>query len=91
MCWGSFEAMCYEFHIGSLTYKANFVSTKIPNDSFNLMGYSNANCGLFNAGGMNNGYVKQANYMENQFQGRQANNSYSYTYSPGWQNHLNVL
>ena len=33
--------------------------------------------------------IEQANYMGNQFQGREANNPYSNTYNPGSRNHPN--
>ena len=35
--------------------------------------------------------VEQANYVGNQFQGRQVNNPYSNTYNLGWRNHPNFL
>ena len=67
--------------IGNLTYKTNTPSTS---ESCNLLSYSNNNFGISDAGFMEDGNIEQANYVGNQFQGRQANNPYSNTYNPGW-------
>ena len=54
------------------------------------MGYSNNNeFGVSDAGFMGDGYIERANYVGNQFQGRQANNPYSNTYNLRWRNHPN--
>ena len=72
--------------IGNLTYKTNTPSTS---ESCHLLSYSNNNFGISDAGFMEDGNIEQANYVGNQFQGRQANNPYSNTYNPGWRNHPN--
>ena len=53
------------------------------------MGYSNNEFGIFDAGMVGDGYQEQVNFVGNQFQRRQANNTYSNTYNPGWRNHPN--
>ena len=64
--------------IGNLTHKTNTPSTS---ESCNLLSYSNNNFGISDAGFMEDGNIEQANYVGNQFQGRQANNPYSNTYN----------
>ena len=74
--------------IGNLTHKTNETPTS---ESYNLIGYFNNDFCVSDAGFIGDGYIEQANYVGNQFQGRQANNPYSNTYNSGWQNHPNFL
>ena len=65
--------------IGNLTHKTNATPTS---ESCNLIGYSNNDFGVSDTGFIGDGYIEQANYIGNQFLGRQANNPYSNTYNP---------
>ena len=54
-----------------------------------MMGNMGDDVVFYNAGHFGDNMVEQANYVGNQFQGRQTNNPYSNTYNPGWRNHPN--
>ena len=57
--------------LGNLTNKNNPASS---GENYNFVGYSNNNeFGVSDAGFMGDSYIEQANYVGNQFQGRQAN------------------
>ena len=70
--------------LGNLTCKANLAPALFISEQYNMLGNMNdefVSCNIRNFG---DNFFEQANYMGNQFQRRQVNNSYSNTYSPGW-------
>ena len=75
--------------LGNLTHKANSASTEFQGEQCNMLGNVNDKFVLCNTRNFGENCVEQANYVGNQFQGRQGNNLYSNTCNPGWRNHPN--
>ena len=72
-----------------MTHKPNAAPTQFQGEQCHMMGNIGNEFTSYNAGNFRDNVMEQANYMGNQFQGRKANNPYSNTYNPGWQNPLN--
>ena len=77
--------------LGNLSHKANAAPINFQGEQCHMMGNIGDEFVFYNAGNFRDDGVEQANYVGNQFQGRQANNPYSNTYNPEWPTHPNFL